>query len=510
MKEPKTLARTRGIALRVTADFVLVQAAMFIALTVAGVYSQVAGGYSPREYLNALRSYHLLVFTPLSLVFPLFYSLGGLYTRARSWTSPSRLWRGAVCAALSAGVVLLAGRLVPGSPGLPRSAALVFALLVIVAAPGVRLVKDTLFEEDSRSGSGPETVLVVGGAGYIGSILVRKLLQRKYRVRVLDNLIYGDSAIRDVLGHPRLEFQKGDCRNIKDVVKAMAGVRSVVHLAAIVGDPACDQDHQTAREINYAATRMMIEVAKGEKVGRFVFASSCSVYGASDEVMTEISEPCPISLYAATKVDSEEALLAAESETFHPTILRFATIFGLSPRPRFDLVVNLLTAKARQEGLITIFNGEQWRPFLHVHDAAEAIARVLGAPVELVGGEIYNIGDQRLNYTLTNISELIRTVFPRTRVEHIENTDRRSYRVSFDKVHSQLGFECSRDVKAGILELKQAFDEGAIVDYKHPLYSNVKYLEKHGTPGHNDETGAQVMAALANKPSSSRAAAAVA
>jgi nucleoside-diphosphate-sugar epimerase len=350
----------------------------------------------------------------------------------------------------------------------------------------------------------------VGGAGYIGSILVRKLLQRKYRVRVLDNLIYGDSAIRDVLGHPRLEFQKGDCRNIKDVVKAMAGVRSVVHLAAIVGDPACDQDHQTAREINYAATRMMIEVAKGEKVGRFVFASSCSVYGASDEVMTEISEPCPISLYAATKVDSEEALLAAESETFHPTILRFATIFGLSPRPRFDLVVNLLTAKARQEGLITIFNGEQWRPFLHVHDAAEAIARVLGAPVELVGGEIYNIGDQRLNYTLTNISELIRTVFPRTRVEHIENTDRRSYRVSFDKVHSQLGFECSRDVKAGILELKQAFDEGAIVDYKHPLYSNVKYLEKHGTPRHNDETGAQVMAALANKPSSSRAAAAVA
>src|SRR5262249_4124316 len=157
--------------------------------------------------------------------------------------------------------------------------------------------------------------------------LVRKLLKSGYRVRVLDSLVYGDAAIHDVLGHPQLEFMEGDCRNIRDVVSAMAGIRAVVHLAAIVGDPACDNDHKTAREINYAATRMMIEIAKGERVERFVFASSCSVYGASEQVMDENSETSPISLYADTKVDSESELLSAASKDFHPTILRFATIF---------------------------------------------------------------------------------------------------------------------------------------------------------------------------------------
>ncbi len=340
---------------------------------------------------------------------------------------------------------------------------------------------------------------MVGGAGYIGSIVVRTLLKRGYRVRVLDSLVYGASAIQEVMNHPRLDFIRGDCRNIQDVVSAMRGAGAVIHLAAIVGDPACDQDHKTAQEINYAATRMTIEIAKGEGVERFIFASSCSVYGASEEVMDENSQVQPISLYADTKVDSELALLAAATGSFHPTILRFSTIFGLSPRPRFDLVVNLLTAKAMKDRVITIYNGEQWRPFLHVADAAAAIVQVLEAPAALVGRQVYNVGDSRLNFTLTDVAEKLLKFFPYTRVEHVENTDRRSYRVSFHKIKGHLGFSCSKTIEDGIHEIKAAFESGELTDYGAPLYSNVKYLKLHGSPVQNNKLGSQVMAALAQK-----------
>jgi nucleoside-diphosphate-sugar epimerase len=343
------------------------------------------------------------------------------------------------------------------------------------------------------------TVLVVGGAGYIGAVVVRRLLQKGYRVRVLDRLVYGDAALREILGHRRLEFLQGDCRNIHDVVNAMAGVGSVIHLAAIVGDPACEQDHKTALETNYAATRMMIEVAKGEHVRRFIFASSCSVYGASDEVMDEESIARPISLYAETKVDSEKALLAASSDGFHPTILRFSTIFGLAPRPRFDLVVNLLAARAIQERTITIFNGEQWRPFLHVADAAEAVIQSLQAAPEVVGGQIFNVGDDQMNYSLAGVGTLIQSIFPGTAVENVENTDRRSYRVSFEKIKRILRFRCTRSIEDGLAEIKAAFERRQITDYRDPYYSNVQFLKKHGSPLHRDRKDEHVMAAFAGK-----------
>src|SRR5208283_5310357 len=232
--------------------------------------------------------------------------------------------------------------------------------------------------------------------------------------------------------NPEFELLVGDCRNIQDVVRAVQGVESIVDLAAIVGDPACELDHKPALETNYAATRMLIEVAKGNGVRRLVFASSCSVYGATDLEMDEQSAVRPISLYGQTKVDSEQALREARSPTFHPVILRFATVFGLGYRPRFDLVVNLLTAKARQEGVITVFNGQQWRPFIHIRDVVEATVKVLEAPARFVSGEIFNVGDSSMNHTLSEVGELIRAMLPATRVEHVENADRRNYRVCFD------------------------------------------------------------------------------
>ena len=503
MKPANVVSGFLRITLRVIADFLIVQIAMLAALMVVALQLQTGSEHSVRMGLADLRHYYVTLFLPLSILFPGFYALSGLYTTSRTYTTALALRRAASSASIAALGMLSASFFLPDSQTLPRMAAVIFATLVILGTPGVRWLKHTLFEHEKaeRPASVPRgnLVLVVGGAGYIGSIVVRMLLKRGFRVRVLDNLVYGASAIEDVFGHPRLEFTRGDCRNIQDVVSAMRGAGAVIHLAAIVGDPACDQDHKTAQEINYAATRMMVEIAKGEQVQRFIFASSCSVYGASEQVMDENSQVQPISLYADTKVDSEQALLAAANSSFHPTILRFATIFGLSPRPRFDLVVNLLTAKALKERVVTIYNGEQWRPFLHVADAAAAIVRVLQAPVGLVGGQIYNVGDSRLNYTLTDVAAKLVKFFPNTRVEHIENSDRRSYRVSFEKIKGHLGFTCSKTLEDGIHEIKAAFENGQISDYGAALYSNVKYLKQHGSPLQTDRLGSQVMAALAQK-----------
>lgn len=340
-------------------------------------------------------------------------------------------------------------------------------------------------------------VLVVGGAGYIGSLLVERLLQLGYRVRVLDALLYGKESLKSVEGHPDFQLRVGDCRNIRDVVSAVHGVDAVVHLAAIVGDPACEQDRDAALEINYAATRMLIEVAKGHGVGRFLFASSCSVYGASEQEMDEKSKVNPISLYAQTKVDSERALLAAKTDDFHPTILRFATVFGLGYRPRFDLVVNLLTARAKQQATITIYNGQQWRPFIHARDVAEAIVLALEAPVRLVSGEIFNVGDSRLNHTLQGVAEIIQQVVPNVAVEHVVNSDRRNYRVNFDKIHNRLNFSARYTVQNGVEELKRAFDEGSIRNYTDLRYHNQRFLQAAGVVGHKQEVDALVMAAFA-------------
>jgi nucleoside-diphosphate-sugar epimerase len=303
------------------------------------------------------------------------------------------------------------------------------------------------------------------------------LLAKGRRVRVLDSLLYGDGAVRDLLANPHFELVAGDCRNIQSVVGAVKGVDAIVHLAAIVGDPACEQDRQTALEVNYA--------------------SSCSVYGASEMVMNERSVVEPISLYAQTKLDSERALLAGCSTTFHPTILRLATVFGHSARPRFDLVVNLLSAKAFQEGVITIFNGQQWRPFIHVRDVAAGIVRILDAPAASVSGEIFNLGDSQLNYPLSAVAEHIRSIFPNTRVENAENTDRRNYRVSFDKVRNQVGFECGVSLEKGIRELKDIFERGLVTDYKAVEYHNQRFLQRVGSPLNERLIDAQVMAAFA-------------
>ena len=511
---PRTLLNLRWSETfpRLVADFAIVQLSFLLSLLAAFIFAlRTDPNVSAIELVETFQNLYSSQFFPLSLLFPVVFLMSGFYTKSRLYSSSYKLQvllRGSILASL----IYLAIHFVVNRAGvLPRSVLLCFFVLVGVGIISARKLKEWILRSESTTTQGSSSevsvledppILVVGGAGYIGSILCRKLLDQGARVRVLDSLMYGDSAIRDLYAHPRFQMFNGDCRHIQSVVGALAGVKSVVHLAAIVGDPACEQNSQSALEINYAATRMLIEIAKGNSVDRLVFASSCSVYGATDFLVDEKSKVEPISLYAQTKVDSETALLNSSTTAFHPTILRFATVFGHSPRPRFDLVVNLLTAKAHKEGIITIFNGEQWRPFIHVADVADGIICALRAPIALVSGQVFNVGDSRLNHTISEIAEKIKIAFPNTKIESVENADKRNYRVSFEKIRGQLGFECSMKIEDGIAEMRQAFVNHGVTDHTDVHYHNQRYLGLNGSPLHQDPIDAEVMAAFARSVSS--------
>ena len=324
-------------------------------------------------------------------------------------------------------------------------------------------------------------VLVIGGAGYIGSALLPKLLNAGCRVRVLDLFLYGTDPIRGVTGHPALELVHGDFRQVQKVVEAMRGMDAVIHLGAIVGDPACELDENVTLTVNLSATQMIAQVAKASGIRRFVFASTCSVYGACDDLLDERSEVQPISLYGHTKLAAERGLQRMADSGFSPTILRFATIYGLSGRTRFDLVVNLLTAKAKVEGRITVNGGSQWRPFVHVDDAANAVFKALATPLEIVGNEIFNVGSDEQNRTIQQIGELVRDRVVGAELVLNENaTDKRNYRVSFTKIRNLMGFVPNWTLEQGIAQVAEAVANGEIQDYRDAQYSNVKFLSESG------------------------------
>lgn len=315
-------------------------------------------------------------------------------------------------------------------------------------------------------------VLLLGGAGYLGSVLAAKLLASGRRVRVLDSFMFGEQSLDQIRAHPRCELVRGDVRDVGIVVKCMQGCDTLIHLAAIVGDSACEENQQLAVEVNRAATRMLTDVAQQNGVRRFVFASSCSVYGASDFFRTEASPVNPLSLYAEMKAESERILLEAKNPTFAPTILRLGTLFGLSPRMRFDLVVNLFVARAVFVRKITILNAAQWRPLIHVSDAARAFVTSLEATADRVSGEIFNVGAAGLNLQIEQLGRAVARVISGTEIEMLQNEDRRNYRVTFDKVHERLGFSCSKTMEYGIQEIYDAIRAGQITDFATEQFNN--------------------------------------
>jgi nucleoside-diphosphate-sugar epimerase len=319
-------------------------------------------------------------------------------------------------------------------------------------------------------------VLVVGGAGYVGSVLTRRLLRWSYPVRVLDAFLYGSDSLDEVRDHPRAEVVHADTRDVEALREAMDGVDSVIYLAEIVGDQACNLDPATTVAINVTATRTAAELARRIGVRRFVYPSSCSVYGATDSIVAEDSRVNPISLYARGKVAVERALLGMADDAFEPVVLRLATVYGLSPRPRFDLVVNLLTARAQTDGSITIDGGDQWRPFVHVADAANAMIEALRQPSDSVSGQVFNVGSNDQNYMIRKIAELVRSRVPGSSIVSGSVSDARNYRVSFDKIRKQLSFVARRTVTDGIDEIRDALEQGLVDDYRQARFSNARAL----------------------------------
>lgn len=325
-----------------------------------------------------------------------------------------------------------------------------------------------------------DLILVTGGAGYIGSHLVRQLLERGYKLRVLDKFLYGEHGIADLAGEPNFEVRFGDICHIRDVFQAVKGARAVIALAALVGDAACDLDPRETLVTNYESTRVLLEACRDAAVQRLVFASSCSVYGANGSNFLHEDSPLhPVSLYARTRMMSEEILMR-EGKNVEVVILRLSTVCGLSPRMRFDLMVNTITARATVTGKIRVLGANQWRPHIHVQDAADAFVRAVEAPAEVANRGVFNVGGDHLNFTVGQIAQKVVDFLPGTKVEefdHIE--DRRSYRVSCQRIREHLGFVPRFTVEDAIREVHAVLRSGQVRDYSAPVYYNVKQLQEY-------------------------------
>lgn len=318
------------------------------------------------------------------------------------------------------------------------------------------------------------SVLVTGGAGYVGSIVVDELLEHGYRVRALDALLHGSvPSLLQSWGDPRFEFVKGDVRETETRKRALEGISAVVHLAAIVGDPACARQPELARAVNLGATKALLEDAERVGVDRFVFASTCSNYGrmGNGDLANEDVELKPISLYAETKVEGERQVMRRGGMA--TTCLRFATVYGTSPRMRFDLTVNEFTRDLAIQAKLVIFGEQFWRPYVHVRDAASAIVRVLESPTGIVAGEVFNVGATRENYRKLDLVEILRKRFPDGRIDFVHrDEDPRDYRVSFEKFAERVGFKTERSVEKGIDEVLALVRSGLLDDPYHAVYRN--------------------------------------
>jgi nucleoside-diphosphate-sugar epimerase len=320
-------------------------------------------------------------------------------------------------------------------------------------------------------------ILVTGGAGYIGSTLVPLLLSDGHLVRVLDTLLHGGESLLGVWSDPAFEFVHGDICNPATVQAALAGVDAVVHLAAVVGDPACARQPDLARAVNLDASLVLIEESRRAGVIRFIFASTCSNYGKmsdTNQFVDEESELRPVSLYAETKVAVERALLTSGiNGNWCPTPMRFATIFGVSPRMRFDLTVNEFTMEMLTKKHLIVFGQQFWRPYIHVRDAARAIRLVINSPASKVAGRVFNAGSTDQNFQKQQLVEMIRPHAPDAMVEFVHKTeDPRDYRVSFTRITDQLDFRITRTVAEGIGEVAHLVRCNPIGNFGDGRYRN--------------------------------------
>jgi len=321
-------------------------------------------------------------------------------------------------------------------------------------------------------------ILVTGAAGYIGSVVVRQLLNKGYKVRGVDMLNFGGEALLNVYSHPSFEFIKGDLRNPEVIKKVCDKVNGIIHLAAIVGDPACAKQPDVAEEINWNASKLLFDHSHKEKsVKRFIFASTCSNYGKmpGDDLLNEDSALNPVSLYAKLKVKFEKYLLESDTrKDFIPTTLRFATAYGISPRIRFDLTVNEFSKEIALNRELVIFGEQFWRPYCHVEDLARACILALESDPKKVNHQVFNVGNSKENYQKKMIAEEILKFVPDAKIKYVhKDEDPRDYKVDFSRIRKVLKFKTSRTVPEGIREVYSIVKLGIIKDPDSKQYVNI-------------------------------------
>ncbi|MCP5366058.1 MAG: NAD-dependent epimerase/dehydratase family protein [Hyphomicrobiales bacterium] len=322
------------------------------------------------------------------------------------------------------------------------------------------------------------SVLVTGGAGYVGSALVPRLLEAGHKVTVLDLYLYGEDLFRDLRG-PNLREVKGDLRDADTVARALDGVDAVIHLACISNDPSYDLDPDLGQSINHGAFLPLVRAAKAAGVKRFVYASSSSVYGIKDEAQVTEDLPLePLTDYSKFKALCEEELLGERGDGFVTCIIRPSTVCGYAPRLRLDLTVNILTNHAINNGRITVFGGGQKRPNIHIQDMVGLYLFLLQQPDEKIDGKTFNAGYE--NFTVMEIAEMVRHALgAEVDIVVTPTDDNRSYHVSSEKMRRELGFEPSHTIEDAVRDLKAAFDAGLVPDpMTDPVYYNIKLMQK--------------------------------
>lgn len=335
--------------------------------------------------------------------------------------------------------------------------------------------------------SNAHSILVTGGAGYVGSALVPKLLEQGHRVKVMDLFIYGEDVFGNYASHPNLQRIKGDIRDDDIVRLGVANCDTVIHLACISNDPSCDLDPELTKSINFDAFLPLMKLSKDGGVGRFVFASSASVYGISDQPnVTEDHPRIPVTDYNKYKALCEDVIADEQSDKFETVVIRPATICGYSPRLRLDLTVNILSNHAYNKGQITVFGGKQYRPNIHIDDITDLYVQLVNEPAERISGKTFNAGYQ--NNTVMDIASAVKDV---VETEHPEkyplsvlttpSDDVRSYRITSEKIANELQFTPKRTIEDAVSDLCGAFASGKVANsLDASKYYNINTMKEIG------------------------------
>lgn len=324
-------------------------------------------------------------------------------------------------------------------------------------------------------------VLVTGGAGYVGSVLIPKLLRKGHDVTVIDLFLYGEETLSGDRNHPRLKLVKGDIRDKKLVERVCEAQDSLIHLACISNDPSFYLDPALGKSINYDATVALTSIAKARGVRRFIYASTSSVYGIKQETnVTEELSLEPLTDYSKYKAECEGIVLGQSAKDFIPVIIRPATVCGYSPRLRLDLTVNILTCHALVKKKMTIFGGTQKRPNIHIEDMSDLYCQLLEWPEALLNKETFNVGFE--NHTLLQIAKMVQEVAgPDVEMEVVPTNDLRSYHISSEKIQKRLGFVPKHTIREAISDLKKAFADGKIPNPLEDIrYYNIETMKAKG------------------------------